>query len=161
MLSRRIVGLPIVIASASITAVFREKATEDYHKYGNCNQIFMSTLKKLIIIALPPSIILFLFAPEIFGFVFGDKWVEAGVITQILVPMFLLRLIATPLSYLFYIVGKQKLNLIGQALLVAGIVLVFVATAPFNNYFLTLILFSIVFSIYYLAYIYLFINRIL
>ena len=154
-LSRRIVGLPIIVLSSSITTVFKQRATSDYNKYGNCLSIYNKTLKSLILIAILPSIILFLYAPEIFSFVFGRHWVQAGEYTQILIPMFFLRFISSPLSYMFYIVHKQKINMIGQ-----GSLLIFSALSLWSGYILhnvsiALFLFSLTFSIFYLIYLYL------
>ncbi|WP_457561872.1 lipopolysaccharide biosynthesis protein [Caminibacter pacificus] len=154
MLSRRIVGLPIIIISSSITTVFKQHATDEYNKYGKCDKIFINTLKKSILIALPPSIILFFIAPKLFEFIFGKEWADAGYITQILIPMFFLRFVTSPLSYMFYIANKQNLNLLGQLILNLVIVMIFF-TFNEENYFTILYLFSIVFSIYYLFYLYL------
>lgn len=152
--SRRIVGLPITLLSSSVTTVFKQTSTNDYNKYGNCTKIYKKTLISLIKIGILPSIFLFLFAPVLFEFIFGKEWREAGVYTQILVPMFFLRFISSPLTYIFYITNNHKLNLIGQILL-----LIFSSAGLFFGYLVNSIITSLLFfaiglSLIYLYYLY-------
>ena len=61
-----------------------------------------------------PALILLLFAPALFAFVFGPSWRAAGDIARILAPLYFLNFIASPLSYVFYVTGKQKADLVWQ-----------------------------------------------
>lgn len=153
-LSRRIIGLPVVVLSSSITTVFKQRAASDYNKYGNCSNIYNKTFRSLILISILPTIFLFLFAPELFLFIFGEKWLEAGKYTQILIPMFFLRFVSSPLSYIFYITRNQKLNMIGQGFLVFLSVIGLYAGYLFNSVTIGLILLSLSFSIIYAFYLY-------
>ena len=55
-----------------------------------------------------PVILIGIFAPEIFEFIFGNKWISAGVYAQLLIPMIFFKLIVSPVSYVFYIYKKLK-----------------------------------------------------
>ena len=109
---KRMVSLPISFITSAVGQVFSQKAAEQYNEKGECKLLFVNTLKMLSLPTLPFFIILFLFAPEIFGFVFGEEWSIAGNYVQILTPMFFLKSVVSPLSYMFIIKNKQDEDLI-------------------------------------------------
>lgn len=88
----KVLMMPIGLLSNSILDVFKQRATEDYNKYGNCEDIFIKTFKSLFLIGIIPFSILFFFAPEIFSFVFGANWRVAGEFAQIIIPMLYLKI---------------------------------------------------------------------
>lgn len=95
--------------------VFKQRASEDYKKDGHCKEIFKKTFWVLFLMALPPSLILYFWVDDLFSFVFGEPWREAGVYAQILIPALFLRFIANPLSFMIYIAEKQVWNFLCMA----------------------------------------------
>ncbi|MEA3521806.1 MAG: oligosaccharide flippase family protein, partial [Campylobacterota bacterium] len=65
-LTQRIIGLPISIVSKSIGDVFKEQASKDFKKMKNAKTIYISTFKKLFVLALLPSLLLYFFSVNIF-----------------------------------------------------------------------------------------------
>jgi O-antigen/teichoic acid export membrane protein len=55
---------------------------------------------------------IYLFAEQIFTFVFGNKWTEAGQVASVLAPWLFLNFISSPLSPIFIIINKQEIMLI-------------------------------------------------
>ena len=106
----RVLMLPIALLGESMMEVFRNRAIEDLKEHGTCRPVFLKTLLSLAIIGLPPTLLLMLFGREIFAFVFGEDWREAGHYAAILAPMALFRLSCAPLSGVLFI--REKLNLI-------------------------------------------------
>ena len=53
-------------------------------------------------------------APRLFSIFFGENWRVAGVYAQILLPMAFLQFIVIPLSSMFSIAQKAKLDLLWQ-----------------------------------------------
>jgi len=111
-LALRMVTLPVQLISSSISEVFRQKATIEYYKYGNCEKLYIKTIKTLFIIGVFPFLFLLVFSPELFAFIFGTQWRESGVFSQILIPMIFGTLVVSPMTYLYNIVNKQKENMI-------------------------------------------------
>lgn len=107
-LAVRMLGLPITFISSAIGEVFRQKASVDYNKYGNCKSFFIKTLKSLLLISILPFTILVIFGPDLFAIVFGEKWKQAGIFARILSIMFLANLITSPLTFLYFIANKQR-----------------------------------------------------
>ena len=106
----RVLMLPIALIGESMMEVFRNRAIEDLKERGTCRPVFIKTFLSLVIIGLPPALLLMLFGREIFAFVFGEDWREAGRYAAILAPMALFRLSCAPLGGVLFI--REKLHLI-------------------------------------------------
>jgi len=150
-LTQRILGLPITFISSAISDVFREEASRSFKKYGNAKHIYKETFKKLFFLSLIPSIILYFFAIDIFVIVFGKEWYKAGEYVQILTPMFFIKFISSPLSFMLYIGEKQKINIYMQLLFVISIFCSFLIN---DNAYDVLKTISILFSFIYIYYLY-------
>ena len=107
----RVLMLPIALIGEAMMEVFRSRAMEDLKEYGTCRPLFIKTLLSLTVIGLPPALLLILFGQEIFAFVFGEDWREAGLYATILAPMALFRLACAPLGGVLFIREKLKLVL--------------------------------------------------
>lgn len=155
-LSNRMLGMPVGLLSGSVSEVFRQRASEDYKNTGSCEKIFLKTLKTLFLISIVPFAIIFFFGPQIFSVVFGKQWVEAGIFSQIMAPLFFFRFTISPLTYIFYIAQKQKIDLILQIALAVGLILSFVLSYIFSKDLITmLIAFVTYYCIIYLIFLFL------
>jgi O-antigen/teichoic acid export membrane protein len=118
-LTLRIVGAPIGLLGASVLDVFRRRSASSYALRGECQKEYINTLKILTIGSVFVMIFLLLIAESTFALIFGEIWRKSGTFATWLMPMFALRFVASPLSYMFYVANKQHLDLIWQlALLV-------------------------------------------
>lgn len=106
----RVLDKPFVLLTSAVYEVFRQKATEDYNTIGNCLSIFKKTFVRLLVVALPSMTIFFIVAPDLFRIVFGPEWEIAGRYARIISIMYVFKFVASPLSFTFYIVNKQKLD---------------------------------------------------
>lgn len=150
-LSQRLVKIPVAIIGTSIGNVFRQVASEQLIKHGNCRAIFLGTLKKLVLIGTLPFVIFYFSAPMLFSFVFGSEWVTAGIYTQILIPMFYLQFITRPLSNMFIIAEKQHYDLLLQIyLLLSVLIALFIGYYYYNSVEVSLKIFTFLYSIKYI-----------
>ena len=146
-LTQRVLQAPITLISSSVLDVFKQRASEDYKKHGHCKEIFKKTFWALLLMALPPSLILYFWVEDLFSFVFGEPWREAGVYAQILIPALFLRFIANPLSFMIYIAEKQVWNF----LCMAGLLLMILAGLLTSNDAVEAVrIISISYCLYYL-----------
>lgn len=107
MLSQRMLAMPSRLLGRAIGDVFFSE-TQRAKKNGLLSDLVESIYKRLSLIGAPPAILLALIAPELFEIVFSEAWREAGVYTQALLPFFLIRFIASPLSSLHLSLEKQS-----------------------------------------------------
>jgi O-antigen/teichoic acid export membrane protein len=116
-LNQRVLDLPLAVIAGSIREVFSQRANQQYQVEQRCDKLFLSTFRHLLSMALVPSILLFLFAPDIFALVFGERWREAGTYAQIVLPIYFFRFCISPLCMVFYITQKQHQELVWQIVL--------------------------------------------
>ena len=149
-LSQRVIRLPSRLVATSVGDVFRQRASYDFANSTSCRKIFIKTFKRLLFISIFPFVILIIFSPNLFEFVFGRGWRCSGEYTQIMAMMFFLQFIVSPLSSMFIIAEKQRYDLIMQLLL-----FFFSITALYQGYYIfdnpkaAILLFTIVYTIKY------------
>jgi O-antigen/teichoic acid export membrane protein len=122
-MTNRILALPTSLISGAIGSVFKQRAAKEYNETGSCERTYIVTFKTLLAVGVVPFAILFIYAPDLFAFVFGEEWRDSGIYAQCLSLMFFLQFISKPLSYLYSISSRQGENLIAQ---LALLVLVFI-----------------------------------
>lgn len=146
----RVLMMPIGLIGNAILEVFKNRAIEDFNKYNSCRDIYKKIFILLLGIGIIPTFIIIIFGQELFAFIFGESWREAGIYAQILAPLALLRLISAPLSFIFFIREKLELDLSIQFLFLVLICLSFVITYYYQNIILLVVLLSITGSIFYI-----------
>jgi O-antigen/teichoic acid export membrane protein len=113
-LTQRVLYAPVSLLAASVLEVFKRQSVQEIRAVGHCSQAYRYTFKVLALLGLGPSLVLFMFSPTLFAWVFGEQWRAAGELARILAPLYFLNFIASPLSYVFFVTGKQKLDLVWQ-----------------------------------------------
>lgn len=151
--TQRFLGLPQIFLSSAIVDLFKQKASYSYSHFGNCKEVFVKTFKALSFIAILPFIVIILFAPQIFGFIFGMQWYEAGVFAQFLGILFFFRFIVSPLTYVYIIAGKQKEDFFLHLLFLALTTLsFFVANQFFSDKRYLILTYALSYSFVYIIY---------
>lgn len=118
-LTLKIMSAPISLLAASVLDVFKEQAARDYRDNGSCRIVFVKTFKLLALLALPPFVAFWFVGEWAFGFIFGDAWAESGRYAVLMIPLFYMRFVVSPLSYTIYIAQRQNLDLAWQVTLLA------------------------------------------
>lgn len=151
--SNRILGLPSMVVATAISEVFKQRAVEDYYEKGSCRTIFIKVLKSLVVTAILPFLVLLIWGPDIFEFCFGSKWRGAGEYSQILAVMIFFRFIASPLSFIFTIAQKQKLDFALHILILISVGSMFLIGFSLGLEMKTiLLLYAVVYSLIYIVY---------
>ena len=138
----RMVQTPLSLISQSFFNVIGQKFAEEHANGKSLLPLFKSTLKKLSLLAIA-TIPFFIFAPQIFGFVFGKRWIEAGKYVQLLSPFIIISFIASPFSNIFFIFNKQNVGLLVEITNTIIKICVFLLISKFNNINLLILIYSI------------------
>ncbi|QPF72711.1 oligosaccharide flippase family protein [Roseateles sp. DAIF2] len=89
--------------------------------------VVRQVMAALAALALPLLVALLLWGPQLFAWVFGERWMDAGHLAQALAPYIALHFIASPLSVATMAWQAQgwalRLALVGQLMFVAGLAL--------------------------------------
>ncbi len=150
-ITTKVLGAPIGLLGSSALDVFKKHAASAYRKKGECRTEYMHTFKILSIATVLTSILFFFSAEKIFLVAYGQDWAMSGKIAIWLIPLFALRFVASPLSYMVYIAGKQHFDLLWQTSLL-GITFFSLAFAP--GFEEGIKLYSLGYAFLYLIYIY-------
>jgi O-antigen/teichoic acid export membrane protein len=148
----KIISAPVALISTAIGDVFREKASTIYEEDGHCRKIYLSTLKKLIFIAVPGFIVVFILIYLFFVPIFGSEWADAGKYSQIMCVMFFFQFITSPLSSMFIISEKQHVDMIIHIFLVLFLFLSFWAGKYFfDDAMFAITFFTIIYCVKYIV----------
>jgi O-antigen/teichoic acid export membrane protein len=151
-LTQRVLYAPVALLAASVLEVFKRQSVQEFQTVGNCTHAYRYTFKVLALLGLGPSLVLFAFSPTLFAMVFGESWRAAGELAQILAPLYFLNFIASPLSYVFFISGKQKVDLVWQ---VALFVMTLAAYCSPGTLHQNVLWYTVGYSVLYLVYLHL------
>lgn len=118
-LAVRMINMPIAFMATSIQDFFRQQAAEEFNNSGHCKgsfrRFFVLTLAGALLVILP----VILLVPYVFPIIFGLQWTESGALIQALAILTIVRFISSPLSYIWIIRGRQRLDFIWQVGLLA------------------------------------------
>jgi O-antigen/teichoic acid export membrane protein len=129
-LVNRVFGVPAALIGLSISQVYASKAAAlSMSDPKHLMHIFLKTTRHMLLLGLPPCVLLTIFAPVLFQFVFGLAWREAGEYARYLILMFLASFINSPVQMTLNILERQHSQLAWDicrlALTVIAIVLPF------------------------------------
>ncbi len=105
---------PLGIITTSISQVFFEEASSAANAGKDVRPIMYKIQRSLFLLGIVPFVLLMFYMPDLFAFVFSDKYYHAGEISRILLPWLFLNLLMSPVSTITLVFNKQK-----QALLIA------------------------------------------
>lgn len=107
----------VAVVGWVVGSTFRNQAT----KLKRANRIYEGEyLRALYFLVITGAIIfipLAFYGVEFMALVFGERWMLAGKILEVMAPMYYLRYVASPLSMSFYVSNKLKEDLFGQIFL--------------------------------------------
>jgi O-antigen/teichoic acid export membrane protein len=151
-LIQRVFGIPVSVIARSVQDVFKEEMSRLYASNQNTREFYMKTFYKLAGLAFIPSILVFFLAEDLVTLFFGEDWSIAGTYAKYLTPVFFLRFISFPLSFMIYIAEKQYINMIIQFITVLAIIIIFFIIKPADPT-TTVILLAAAYGTFYLSYI--------
>lgn len=137
-----VLSIPTTFIGSSIGEVFYQRGAKAKHEGTNA-LLVEKLLKQMIWIAMLPFLILAVAGDNIFAFVFGANWSEAGVYAQILSFKIFINFIMNPALSLANILEKQEVMLIFRFVITIISFISIVAGGLLNNIYVALGLFSL------------------
>jgi lipopolysaccharide exporter len=110
-LGMMVVTTPMTLIGAAIAQVFFQRAAMVKYE-GSLSVIFTETYSFLVKISLFPLLLLTFIGKDLFIFLFGPSWGEAGFYIQILSVFAVSFFITSPISSILAIVEKQKIGFV-------------------------------------------------
>ncbi|WP_375390893.1 oligosaccharide flippase family protein [uncultured Sphingomonas sp.] len=111
-LLERSATLPIGLIAASVSQVYMAQLAGDLRAGGHAAvHRFNRLVGLLAMLAIPPAIIIALFAPWLFAFAFGPGWDQAAGFARLMMPAYSLSLVSGAVNMTLIVVGWQKMQL--------------------------------------------------
>lgn len=116
LLAHRVLSMPMSLLGQAIGQVFHSSAAEA-RRDNQLNAITLQSFSGLARIGVGPIMLIAITAPELFAFVFGAEWRDAGIYVQWMAPWLTIVFITSPLSNLVSVMERQVADLVFQVLL--------------------------------------------
>lgn len=146
-LSDKILGSPLWFVTSSVGDVYRQEGSEQFRLKGSCKDIFVKTVRSLFFFGIVPFLLIFLIVPLLIPFVFGSDWTVTGTFVRIFSLMYFTAFLANPILYTVNILDKQKYSVVFQIMKLISILIAFVVGVYFENFIMTLVVWSVLVSI--------------
>lgn len=131
-------NMPLGLISRNIGQVYYQQCIEVKKSNGDLARLFGSVFKKLAILVIPIFVLLYFSIESLFEFVYGADWRIAGTFCKILLPLFLVRSMFSPLSLLTMALEKQRLMTLYQFIILLSnvfvIILAVILEMSINNF---------------------------
>jgi O-antigen/teichoic acid export membrane protein len=107
LLAASVVQAPMALFGTATSQVFLSQAPERARQ-GRLGEITRDTMRASFKVGAPALLVIAIASPFVFPLVFGPEWSRAGIIAAWMAPWLLLQFIASPISMVLYIVGRQR-----------------------------------------------------
>lgn len=123
-LTMRVISLPLLLVSRSLSQVVLQKITELHHSSPfEIRILIVKLFIGLILTTIPLILVISLFGGELFSFVFGEPWRKAGELGEILVFALAIRFAVSPLSGVLSLERNIRLGVTWQIMYIVTIML--------------------------------------
>jgi O-antigen/teichoic acid export membrane protein len=133
---------PISLLASSFYQVLFQRFVEKQHREVSLLPEVSLFVKRTIQVLLIPFVVMGIFAPQIFGFLFGENWTEAGRYAQIILPWIFMVSLVMPLSFIPDLYRKQRVAMIIDGFKLAGRMAGLLIGVAMENVYLALALYS-------------------
>jgi O-antigen/teichoic acid export membrane protein len=106
----RVAAAPLSFVAGAVSQVNLKKVADLVHQGQSVRPYFWKVTLLLATVVTPVAVVLIMFAPSLFAWVFGEQWRAGGSYLQILMPALALRFIASTVSTTFGATGNNRLG---------------------------------------------------
>lgn len=106
-LAMQIMTAPVSLLGSSISQVYVSRAPTEYRE-GRLAPFTLAIMRRLALVGVGPLILAGALAPWGFPLLFGAGWARSGEIVAWMVPWMALQFIASPVSMVMFVVGRQR-----------------------------------------------------
>jgi O-antigen/teichoic acid export membrane protein len=147
----KVLATPFAFLGNTINQVFLEDAVRQKNELGQAYKLTKRMVLQLTFVSVIFFGTAYFIVEDFFAFVFGEDWRMSGVYAKYLIPFFMFKFIASPLTSIHTAFEKQKLSftlqLIMFVLSMGSLLYAYINLLIFEHY---LLLFSVLISIFYI-----------
>ncbi len=131
-LVQRILTVPIIVASQALGQVYYRSSVKEMQRTGSARSSFIRSMRLQAGLAVGLGLILFSMNDRILEIVFGQGWGVLSSYIHILTPLFMVRMLANPVSHTMITFQRQEIMLLWQVTYVCIIICIFLFAAQQN-----------------------------
>ncbi|MCB9189684.1 MAG: oligosaccharide flippase family protein [Flavobacteriales bacterium] len=109
-LSRQVLAFPLALISVSISKILLQGYSELKIQRKSVRAFTFQYFKPLLILSIIGFSTVYFFGEELFTFVFGDQWNQAGTFSEMMIFYFILMFLISPFSSLFIALEELTIN---------------------------------------------------
>jgi len=140
----RLLAIPMSLITRAMRQVLFQKASETQHQGGSLIALYVKATIGLFSLGLLPTLILVVWAPEIFSFIFGAQWHNAGVYSRWLILWLLFVFCNIPAILYARLIRIQRIVFFYDMVLLAIRALVLVIGGYYFTAYQSIAFFSII-----------------
>ncbi|EHR42099.1 lipopolysaccharide biosynthesis protein [Alishewanella jeotgali] len=106
-LATRLAGMPTALIGRAIGEVYRARALDEYKRLNNFKDSFVKVSLFSASTGILGFLLFYLLSEWLIVLLFGEAWLETSIYIKILMPMFFLQYLTSPVSYSMMISGRQ------------------------------------------------------
>jgi O-antigen/teichoic acid export membrane protein len=155
-LTMKALSLPINLISEALSIVLFQKVSQLHNDDPDKIESFIIKIFLILIFIMIPFVgFICFFGEDLFVFIFGEAWREAGVIASILVFAVAIRFVVNPLSAVLLLVHNIKLGVYWQIVyfLTISTTLYIVSSWPLNDFLKAFVIHEIILYLLYFVFI--------
>jgi len=148
----RVINAPVTFISAAVSRVNLKKVVDLVNNNARVEQYLLQATAALLAISLPPTIIFIFWGPQIFSFVFGQKWLQAGQMSQVLAIALAIKFVSSTLSSTLGATNNNKYGALWKIVAFTSTVIVLglaARTGSINTFILALVLNEVALYLFY------------
>jgi len=162
-IAARIMLVPIGLISNSVRQVYYQRASQSFNQGHSIYPLFKKMTGNLALVGILPAFIMIIFGENIFSFVLGNSWGEAGIYASIITLWQYFVFINRPSAASLLILKLNHIQLIMDSIsLILRLGALLAGTLIFKNIYITLGLFTLVgimFNLSLIGYVYIKLRR--
>jgi O-antigen/teichoic acid export membrane protein len=151
-LTIRVLSVPMSLVSEAVGQVLLQKLAEMHHTDpAKMKPLVIKIFLILTLIMVPFTVLIFVFGEDVFAFIFGELWREAGAMASIFVFSVAIRFAVSPLSMVLTLEHNVRLGVIWQSIYLATIscILFVFSSLPINELIIALVAHDVVLYLLY------------
>ena len=107
-MTKRLLEAPVSLVSVSVTEVFSQAVTDLINRGKTAAELTRKLLLQLAVGSAVPFVIFMFLAESIFAWAVGEEWRLSGTVAMVLAPLYLVRLIVSPVTYIYIARRRQS-----------------------------------------------------
>lgn len=107
MLAMQLLAIPMTFIGSAVSQVYLAEAPAKFEN-GEIGEFTVQVLENILLIGVSVLMVIGVLSPVLVKYIFGQQWSGMGIVISWMIPWFIFQLIASPISMIVHMIGKQR-----------------------------------------------------